>query len=122
MEEDKAHISCRRGHPQMAKASDIKKTTGISDNAVRTKTGKTWAEWFSVLDKTGAQKMKHSEIAEPLHAKHACPPWWSQMVTVGYERARCLREKHQTATGYSKRNPCAHAHKIHRETFACYPS
>ena len=85
----------------MAQPPDIKRTTGISDEAVRAKTGKAWADWFAILDRGGAAQVKHKEIAKLLHEKHCCAPWWSQMITVGYERARGLREKHQTATGYS---------------------
>jgi len=29
----------------------------ISDDAVKTKTGKPWKEWFSILDKAGAKKI-----------------------------------------------------------------
>ena len=33
--------------------------------------------------------------------KFGVPGWWSQMVTVGYEQARGLRELHQNAQGFS---------------------
>jgi hypothetical protein len=87
----------------MAAAKSAKappKTAGISDAAVRAKTGKTWAQWCNVLDKAGAKKMSHKEIATYVHDVLHLPPWWSQMVTVGYEQARGLREKHQTTAGY----------------------
>jgi len=80
---------------------DIKKITGVSDDAVKAKTGKDWAGWFAVLDKAGAKKMPHRDIAELLHAKYKVPAWWCQMVTVGYERARGLRKMHQKAGGFS---------------------
>lgn len=73
---------------------------GISSDAVRAKTGKSWDEWFAILDKAGAAKWPHKEIAQFLHSKK-CGDWWSQMVTVGYEQARGLRVKHQTADGFS---------------------
>ena len=79
---------------------------GISSEAVHAKTGKGWTEWFALLDKAGAAKWPHKEIASYLHDDCDCPPWWSQMVTVGYEQARGLRVKHQTATGFT-----AHASK-----------
>jgi hypothetical protein len=71
-----------------------------SDEAVKSRTGKTWAEWFAILDARGARRWTHREIAAHLHDAHGCPPWWSQMVTVAYEQARGLREKHETPTGY----------------------
>lgn len=73
----------------------------MSDEAVKAKTGKTWTQWFALLDKAKAATMTHGEIASRLHEKHGVPGWWSQMVTVEYERARGLREKHETAAGYS---------------------
>ncbi len=41
-----------------------KKTAGISDEAVRAKTGKTWAEWMRVIDRACGQKMDHKSIAQ----------------------------------------------------------
>ena len=72
----------------------------MSDAAVAAKTGKTWPEWFALLDTAGASKMPHREIAALLHRKHKVPGWWSQMVTVEYERARGRRAVHQTSGGF----------------------
>lgn len=74
---------------------------GMSDAAVKAKTGKDWAGWFGALDKAGATKLKHPQIAQLIHEKHGIPGWWCQMVTVEYELARGLRVRHQTATGFS---------------------
>jgi hypothetical protein len=87
----------------MAAAKSAKapsKAAGISDAAVHAKTGKTWAQWCVALDKAGAKKMSHKEIAAYVHDELHCPPWWSQMVTVGYEQKRGLRAKYQTPQGY----------------------
>ena len=70
-----------------------------SDEAVKAKTGKVWAEWFKILDKADVKKWAHKEIAAYLHEKQKVAPWWCQMVTVEYERARGLREMHQKAGG-----------------------
>ena len=45
--------------------------------------------------------MDHKSIAALLAREHAAPPWWGQMITVGYEQARGLRVRHQTPSGYS---------------------
>lgn len=71
----------------------------VSDEAVREKTGRGWEEWFALLDGAGAASMAHPEIVAQLAAA-GVGPWWQQMVAVGYERARGLRRKHQTASGY----------------------
>jgi hypothetical protein len=84
----------------MKRKSDSKKFAGVGDAAVQKRTGKTWDEWCAVLDRTGARKMKHPEIAAMLHEQLGCSGWWSQMITVGYEQSRGMREKHETTAGY----------------------
>jgi uncharacterized protein YndB with AHSA1/START domain len=74
---------------------------GIGADAVKAKTGRTWAEWIAALDQAGAADWPHKKIAEFVHDEFGCPSWWGQMVTVGYEQAKGLRVKHQTATGYN---------------------
>ncbi len=77
-----------------------KQSPRMSDAAVKAKTGKTWSEWFKILDAAGAKRMTHQEIVAQLSKKHGVGPWWQQMVTVTYEQARGLREKHQKPEGY----------------------
>jgi hypothetical protein len=73
----------------------------MSDAAVKAKTGRSWAGWFGALDRAGAAKLEHRAIARLLYGEHGVPGWWSQMVTVEYERARGRRARHQTAGGFS---------------------
>ncbi len=72
---------------------------GMSDDAVRAKTGRDWAGWVAVLDAAGAASRPHSEIAALLYDEHGVPGWWAQMVTVGYERIRGLRDVGQRRGG-----------------------
>ncbi len=60
--------------------------TNISDAAVKAKTGKTWKQWFTALDKWGARNKPHKEIAQYLRDNLGTTAWWSQMITVEYER------------------------------------
>ena len=76
-----------------------RETKRSSDEAVKAKTGKVWAEWFDILDKAGAKKMPHKEIAAHLHEAHKVSPWWSQMVSVAYEHERGIRERFQKCDG-----------------------
>lgn len=76
-----------------------RETKRSSDEAVKAKTGKVWAEWFRILDKAGAKKWAHKEIAAYLHEKQKVSAWWSQMVSVGYEHERGLRQKFQKCDG-----------------------
>src|SRR5262245_43181558 len=75
-----------------------KPTTSISDDAVKRATGKAWAHWFAALDALGAA-VNHTERARHLREEHGVPPWWSQMVTVEYERARGHRVANQRSDG-----------------------
>ena len=72
----------------------------MSDEAVKAKTGKTWKQWFTILDKAGAKKMTHQEIVKHISGEHGVGPWWQQMVTVTYEQQRGLRDEHEKPDGY----------------------
>ena len=72
----------------------------IGDDALKEKTGKTWQQWSIILDKAGADTMDHTHIAAWLFEKKKVPGWWSQMIAVGYEQMKGLREKHQTPDGF----------------------
>ena len=73
---------------------------GMSDEAVKKATGKTWPEWFAVIDKAGGKEMSHKEIVAYVHAEHGVGPWWQQSVAVGYERARKGRQKGQVGESF----------------------
>ena len=64
---------------------------GMSDEAVRAKTGRDWVEWLQALDTDNAASLSHSRIAAHLQERYGLPGWWAQTVTVGYERIRGLR-------------------------------
>jgi hypothetical protein len=72
----------------------------ISDEAVKKSTGKTWKQWFSILNKYGAKKMEHKQVAKLLHEKYGLSPWWSQMLTVQYEQEIKGRKKHEKTDGF----------------------
>jgi uncharacterized protein YndB with AHSA1/START domain len=72
----------------------------MSDEAVRSKTGRSWPEWFALLDQVQATRMTHPEIAAFLAEHHQVGPWWQQMVTVAYEQARGLRLPHERPEGF----------------------
>jgi Activator of Hsp90 ATPase homolog 1-like protein len=72
----------------------------MSDEAVQAKTGKTWKQWFAVLDKAGASQMTHQDIAKYLSEDQGVAPWWCQMVTVNYEQQTGRRQNHQRPDGF----------------------
>jgi len=72
-----------------------------SDAKVMEATGRNWESWFSILDRWGARDKKHPETVNFLTDERGVPGWWAQSITVGYERARGMRVKHQQADGFS---------------------
>lgn len=60
----------------------------ISDEAVKKATGKTWKQWFTVLNKLGARKLGHTQTARYLRTKRNLSAWWSQTVTIRYEKEK----------------------------------
>jgi len=76
------------------------KTPEISNEAVQAKTQKTWDEWFAILDNAGGRGMGHKEIVAVLNNNYEISAWWQQSVTVAYEKARGMRQKHEMVDGY----------------------
>ena len=78
----------------------IEKSGSISSEAVKSRTGNSWDEWFRILDDAGAAKMSHKEIVRVVAAQGDVSAWWQQSVTIAYEQSRGLREKHEKPEGY----------------------
>jgi len=83
-----------------AKIRPIEQSVGVTSEAVARRTGKSWAEWFALLDAAGAAELDHKGIVAVLAQRHGVGPWWQQMVTVAYEQARGRREKPETEEGF----------------------
>ena len=72
---------------------------GTSDATLKAKTGCSWERWVRALDRHGAQQMSHRDIAALVNEKYKIDGWWSQTVTVGYERIKGLRARGQRRDG-----------------------
>ena len=72
---------------------------GRPDEKVRAATGKGWDEWFAILDRWGATRRTHTDIARHLSTELGVPGWWAQTVTVGYERGRGMRGVNERVGG-----------------------
>ena len=72
---------------------------GMSDEKVAEATGRNWKEWTAVLDAENATTMRHRDVAQLVHEKYGVREWWTQMVTVGYERIKGLRDRGQRLGG-----------------------
>lgn len=92
------HASGRR---KPKPASPVARAGGISTDAVQKSTGYGWDHWLSVLDAFDVKMHGHKAAAEFLSREHKLGDWWAQMIVVGYEQARGLRQKHQKSDGFS---------------------
>ena len=91
----------RQGSKATTAAAGVPESpAGISDEAVKAGSGKTWAEWFAILDAALGTKLGHKGIIALLTEHQRLGPWWRQMVAVAYEQERGLRQKHQTPEGF----------------------
>lgn len=71
----------------------------MNDTPVMRATGKELHEWFEILDGHEARDLPHKEIAKLLATEYGVPGWWSQNVTVEYEKHIGRRETGQTQSG-----------------------
>lgn len=94
-----AHISQQPAKAPKLSITELETRAGIKNTTILAKSGKSWAAWVRVLDADNAMKLSHTDIARIVHEKHGVGEWWSQSVTVGYERIRGLREKGQRRSG-----------------------
>lgn len=86
-----------------AEAADVARSApakgAVSEAKCIEKTGHGFDHWFGVLDRFGATKLGHTAAARHLKDDHGVSAWYSQSITVAYERARGLREVHQVCGG-----------------------
>ena len=85
--------------PTAPAAPDYARLAGMSDAAIKAKTGCDWGRWVHALDRAKAYEWSHPRIAEYIRTKYKTGPWWTQTVTVGYERIKGLRVKGQRRDG-----------------------
>ena len=90
--------------PPRAAAVDYAGLAGMKDDVIREKTGRTWEEWATTLDSHRAHEMAHRDIALLVSERYGVADWWTQTVTVGYERIKGLRARGQRRDGTYEAN------------------
>ncbi len=95
----RVHLTKRASPAKAPAPADLETLAGIKDKTILAKSGKSWAQWVRILDAIDGTKLPHREIAIHVHEKHGVDEWWSQSVTVGYERIRGLRAIGQRRDG-----------------------
>lgn len=73
----------------------------ISDESVKAKTGRTWEEWFVVLDAFKGVEKGHKAMAKYLLEECGTTAWWAQSITVQFERARGMRDVNERPKGFA---------------------
>lgn len=101
--ESRAALDGIQPKEKRARPTTAMKGNSIGSDAVKAKTGKGWDEWFAILDEAGCAKMSHKEIVAVV-SEHGVGPWWRQMVTVEYERAKGNRVMFQGCDGDFRSN------------------
>jgi len=96
----RAQLLAKRARPKAAEPEpNYAALAGMSDESVRAKTGRTWKQWVQTLDAIDGASLRHRDLAQRVYEDFGVPDWWSQTVTVGYERIRGLREIGQRRGG-----------------------
>lgn len=71
----------------------------VSDDAVRSATGRGWNEWCDIIEAWPGHEDGHTAIASHLVEVHGVDAWWSQQVTGGFERITGMRLPYQRPDG-----------------------
>lgn len=82
-----------------ARAVSADRRGAVSDAKVLERTGHDLAHWFAILDRFGAVEKGHTAAARHLREALGVDSWYSQGITVAYERARGLRTVNQRSSG-----------------------
>jgi hypothetical protein len=59
---------------------------------VREATGRSWAQWFRVLDRFDVEAAGHTATVRYLAETHECPRWWRQRIAQAHAQVRGLLE------------------------------
>jgi hypothetical protein len=94
----RSHYASARKSPTTPKI-DYAKLAGRSDAIIKERTGCTWERWVKALDGVRAYEWSHRDIARYVHDTYKVDGWWTQTVTVGYERIKGLRAIGQRRSG-----------------------
>ncbi len=71
----------------------------VSDATLHESTGRGWNEWCDLIDDLDGHDGDHTKVAGMLCTDHGLDNWWSQTVTVGWERITGRRAKYQALDG-----------------------
>jgi hypothetical protein len=64
-------------------------TQGLSDEAIREATGRTWQEWMSVLDGWRVGNPSLVDVTRHLMTRYHLRQFWGQTIAVYYSLVHC---------------------------------
>lgn len=73
----------------------------LTDDSVRSATGKGWQQWFDELDAKGGPAVGRRPLNEFLFGECKVDAWWTPTIVSEYEAARGVKEKDGIAKGYT---------------------
>ena len=79
--------------------TELAALAGMSTEAVSNATGKNWRQWTRLLDVVDGPNISHRDRPVYVYEEFDISEWWAQMLSVGYERIRGLREIGQRMAG-----------------------
>jgi uncharacterized protein YndB with AHSA1/START domain len=101
----RAHLAASRPTRTKTKTkTDYARLAGRTDEIMKARTGCTWERWVKALDRVRAHEWTHRDIARYVADTYKVDGWWSQTVTVGYERIKGLRGVGQRRSGQWEAN------------------
>ncbi len=71
----------------------------ISEEKIMSATGKSWDEWFAIIDRANGTEMTHKQIVA-LATEHGASMWWQQQIAVSYAQHRGMRQVHEQKIGF----------------------
>jgi hypothetical protein len=75
-----------------AKVANVANVPTVTDADVKKKTGRTWQEWFTLLDRDGAAKLDRRRITRIVASKYGVGLWWRRTIAKAYEQSRMARD------------------------------
>ena len=73
----------------------------MTEESIKSATGKTWQQWFAILDRRGGAAQGRRAITNFLYEECKVDIWWCASLNVEYEAARGVVEKDGRPRGYT---------------------
>jgi hypothetical protein len=64
---------------------------------IKAATGRTWAQWFRLLDRMDVVEAGHEATVRRLADDYECPRWWRQRIAAAHAEARGLQAPQRRA-------------------------